>query len=249
MTNTNYIGGVKSFSNNDKLTPYKGYKVVGLKVPKGDEKLEIVGPHYYAVPYGVSADSTCKKGAKCDFSTCSCGFYSYADVNSALRHWAKECGGNANLPMIQVALSQKVVICENGYRASHQRIARILMPHCWNCSNAGTYMVAHESGLFVTGCDSCMDKFPKIKESSLQFKDFAEKYSPEGSAVMEIYSAADLGKEAQKLLNPEHLFDKAMEAIKDLVDAKDIFALQTLAGEIKNSTDSLVSSAFNEVMK
>lgn len=249
MTNTNYIGGVKSFSNNDKLTPYKGFKVVGLKVPKENEELEVVGPHYYAVPYTLSADSSCKKKDKCDFSSCSCGFYSYANVESALKHWSNDCGGNANLPLVQVALSQKVVICENGYRASHQRIARILMPHCWNCPNPGSYMVAHESGLFVTGCDACMDKYPTIKASSLLFKDFAAKYTPKGVSEIEIYSAADLGKEAMGFLNPEHRIEKAREAIAALVDAKDVFALQTLANEIKVATDGLVASAFNEVMK
>jgi len=209
MTNTRYIGQVVSHQTTDRLSARIGYKVVGVWTGSEDGVMKVVPPHFSENSFDLSADSKCS-GHK-DYASCSCGFYAYSTVESTISHWRNECGGFANLAIVQVALSGDVVVAENGYRASHQRIKRILMPHCWNCSAAGVRFVYHESKFLVAGCEAC-----SANVNSISFADFATQHSPTGFNPVEVLSAADIGAEALNFLAPESHSEKAIEAITQL---------------------------------
>lgn len=210
MTNTTFIGQVVGSQTADRLSAHIGYKVVGLWTGSEDGKIKLVPPHYHKDTFELSDESKCT-GHK-DFSSCSCGFYAYDTIESALTHWKTSCGGYSNLAIIQVALSGHVVVAEHGFRASHQRTKRILMPHCWNCSAAGVNFIYHENKFLVAGCEVCSEGI-----DSISFADFSAESSPQGFLPLEILSAADLGKEAEGFLAPETISATAKEAINKLV--------------------------------
>jgi len=211
LTNTRYIGNVTGGDESiDRISARVGYKVAGLWA--GDDgKVKLVSPHYFTDKFELSDDSKCANGHK-KFGECSCGFYAYNDVTRAVRHWRSECGGYANFAVLQVGLSGSVVVAENGYRATHQRVKKILMPRCWSCDQAGTQFVYHENKFLVAGCD----KHAKGVRT-LSFTDFAEQNSPEGFKPIEVLSAKSLSLEAEQFLAPEIMQERAVAIIDDLL--------------------------------
>lgn len=223
MTNKRFIGQVNSVEEVDRIQARVGYKVAMITVPDNEGKIQLSGPHFYTTSYNLSADSSCARPQRKnhDFMKCTCGFYSYTDIDKTVQHWHAECGGYANQAIMKVALSQKVIVCDNGYRASHQRVMHILMPHCWNCPKAGSYMVPHDSGYFVTGCEDCA-KIPLGEESgrtvrdlSYSFDEFSRKFSPEGFSRMAISSASNMGRQAAAILDPSF----SLRRVKEIIDS------------------------------
>lgn len=220
MTNTNFIGGVQSYEDNDRITPHTAYKVVTLHNPDGFGKIQISGPHYTQHLYGFVANSKCDGKEKCeDFSNCSCGFYGYSDVNKAVQHWRSQCSGYASSVLVEVAFSGRVVVCADGFRAETQRIRNILAPRCLFCSNAGEVMTPHARGVLVPICLSCVkskeESFNSKKRKFLRknkksepvaiqtftFERISELISIEGMKPIKVGSAKALSKEAAGFFN------------------------------------------------
>lgn len=212
MTNTSFIGAVGGGEQTvDRISPHVGYKVVALKVAK-DDSIKIVGPHHSAKDFELSDNSQCKKNHK-SFENCSCGFYAYNNVTKAIGHWDAAVGGYSNMAIVEVALSGKVIVAEHGFRAEHQRITKVLMPRCWNCSNKGTALVKHSAGFMVTACDDCTVKFD-IADDTISFEDFAAKVSPTGYKPIIVESCKNFTTDAENFLDPT----KKMRDIKQIID-------------------------------
>lgn len=246
MTNTRYIGPVNHIAQIDRLQARAGFKVLMIAVPDENGNIAISGPHHYNKPYTLSSDSLCHltKRSDHDFTTCSCGFYSYSHASPVLTHWEKECGGFSNQALVRVALSQKVVVCEKGYRSSHQRVTSIVMPPCWKCSAAGTMMVPHSAGYFVAGCESCLDETPSLREASYTFGEFAEKFSPEGYSGIKITSYAqgsDWGKMVAMALEPDYAIKKVEPMILKAMEDKDLPTLKQILALTQSSIDVLMA--------
>lgn len=190
MTNTHYIGSEKEQVEKDKLSAYNGYKVVALG-SLGDGKANIVSPHFSERKHGFADTSSCNllggRKSSHNFATCHCGFYSYSTPSNVVSHWKDACGGYSNHVLVQIAVSGKVAVCENGYRSTQQRITKIIFPHCWNCSAKGERIIQHASGYFVAGCMVCLEK-QDVLDSSLSFEDFSRINSLEGYAPLKVTS-------------------------------------------------------------
>lgn len=172
---------------------------------RGDVKL--YGPHHSHHNYGFSDEAVCSNNKPCtNFEGCSCGFYGYNLIDDALEHWRKQCSGEANVAsvLVQVAFSGKVVVCEKGYRASHQRVKKILLNRCCLCENTAEMITPHENGDMVPLCTGCFNS-AKVKHTggffkkksnpverpaipALTFSEFAERHSPTGFNPMQLAS-------------------------------------------------------------
>lgn len=190
MTNTHYIGSEKNRLETDKLTAYKGYKVVALG-SLGDGKASIVSPHYSDRVQAFADTAVCGRGrdkySSHDFGQCECGFYSYDTPEAVISHWKNACGGFSNHVLAEIAVSGKVVVCEHGYRSSQQRITKLLFPNCWNCNKPGTAIIEHESGYYVAGCTNCLDRY-QATDAGISFQKFSEINSLDGFAPLEVSS-------------------------------------------------------------
>lgn len=238
MTNTNFIGGVQSYEDNDRITPHTAYKVVTLHNPAADDgTIQISGPHYTGHLYGFVANSKCGEKEKCkDFSNCSCGFYGYSDVNKAVAHWRSQCSGYASSVLVEVAFSGRVVVCADGFRAETQRIRNILAPRCLFCTNAGEVMTPHARGVLVPICLPCVkakeDTFNNKKRKFLgkkkpsepvaiqtfSFEELSDRISIEGLKPIKVSSAQALSKEAVGFFNykpaPVPIMEEVVEVEK-----------------------------------
>jgi hypothetical protein len=212
MTNTSFIGGVNRYSNSDKITPFVSYKVVSMLNPDEHGDVKIFGPHHSFHHYGFSDEALCSTKKPCThFEDCSCGFYGYSLVEDAISHWEKQCEGKYDtaVALVQVAFSGKVTVCEKGYRASHQRIRKILFSSCCFCSRPGEMIAPHENGSLVPICDGCLGKisgkapkarFGKRKNSpanslkTWSFDEFSARHSPSGFRGIEIGSISDFSR-------------------------------------------------------
>lgn len=253
MTNTRYIGPVDHIAQIDRLQARTGFKVVMITIPDENGNIAISGPHHYDKPYTLSSDSVChvSKTDTHDFEVCACGFYSYNHALGALHHWHSECGGFSNQALVRVALSQKVVVCEKGYRSSHQRVTSIVMPPCWNCStSAGTMMVPHSAGYFVAGCETCLDDVPTLREVSYTFDEFSEKFSPSGYSRMKITSydgnpvsvmnGNDWKMNVLKTLEPDFHLKQVEPLVEKMVKEGDLSHLKILLSLVQSSIDGLM---------
>lgn len=219
MTNTSFIGEVNRFSNNDKITPFVSYKVVSMLAPDEHGDVKLYGPHHPKHRYGFSDAAVCKRNKPCTkFEKCSCGFYGYSDINDAITHWLIQCDGIDNSPaaIVQVAFSGQVVVCEKGYRASHQRIQKVLLSGCCLCSKKADMLAPHNNGDIVPLCNNCAANEPvqpakrlfgkgKISNErpaipAITFDDFVERQSPSGFSKMKIGSASYIS-EMEKVLS------------------------------------------------
>lgn len=253
MTNTRYIGTINKVEV-DRLQAHIGYKVVMITTPDKNGNIQLVGPHYHQQPYGFSADASCtmENSRKHSFLDCTCGFYSYTEIEPTIKHWRNECGGYSNQAIVKVALSQKVVVCENGYRSSHQRALHFLMPHCWNCPNPGTHMVPHQKGYFVPGCDDCITQPVSVKKNgpgktvrdlSYSFDEFSEKFSPAGFGRIKVSSVSDIGKQAVGILEPEREWKQVQRLIDAIAAKGDMVTLQAISGYSNKVLDELMEQA------
>jgi len=232
MTNTNYIGSVQSDGKFDRIAPRYGYKVVSLKSLK-DGHIKIVGPHHSVNDFELSDNSLCSSKHK-SFENCSCGFYAYNNVGQTYHHWLNECGGYSNLAIVQVALSGTVVVAEHGFRAEHQRVTKILMPSCWNCSNKGIGVLKHVSGFMVSACADCAAK-NKVEDYVKKFEDFGNEISPEGFSPVQIDSCVDFKTEAEKFLDPDKTFRQAKELIDQMQAEGKLVDLDRLISYTQNA--------------
>lgn len=264
MTNTRFIGNMNEVKEFDRLQARRGYKAIMITNPDKQGNVKVAGPHYYTLPYGFSADSTCEKQSRQshDFVQCDCGFYSYTDPNDAISHYFNECGGWDNQILVEVALSQKVVVCDKGFRSSHQRVTRMLMPGCWNCEHPGSFMVPHASGYLVVGCQKCITEL-SLENIAITFDDFSAQHSPEGFNPIAIASkrlrgdrskyvtngkvnhaarTAELNLRRQSIieyLNPSYSLEKANEWVKKMVESGDLKMLQQLQATVQSSIEEM----------
>lgn len=265
MTNTRYIGPVDHIAQIDRLQAHAGFKVVMITTPDEHGQIKLMGPHHYEAPYSFSADSNCSfKKHSHGFESCTCGFYSYKHAKDALKHWQNECGAFANQAIVRVALSQKVVVCENGFRSTHQRVTRISMPPCWNCNiNAGVFMVPHSAGFFVAGCSSCVGENPALLQDSYTFAEFSEKFSPSGYSRMEVNSFAReitqaetpdktvkaalklWGNKVSRFLEPDYTFKEIEPWIRQALKDKDLPTLKQILSITQSSIDALMAEGNN----
>lgn len=220
MTNTSFIGDVNRFSNNDKITPFISYKVVSMLNPNEHGEVKLQGPHHGKHHYGFSDEAQHGKNGAClNFETCSCGFYGYNLVEDALDHWKKQCSGHldATPVLVQVAFSGKVTVCEKGYRASHQRVRKILFGGCCLCKNPSSMVAPHESGYMVPLCGDCFVEAPVQSASGVfrskkaqspaprpvvpahTFEEYAALHSPVGFAPMTLASVESFGDKEKVL--------------------------------------------------
>lgn len=218
MTNTSFIGEVNRFSNNDKITPFVSYKVVSMLAPDERGDVKLYGPHHPKHRYGFSDAAVCKRKKPCTkFEKCVCGFYGYNEIEDAITHWLVQCDGivNSSAVIVQVAFSGQVVVCEKGYRASHQRVQKVILSGCCLCDKNATLLAPHKNGDLVPLCDDCSVNEPVQSAKSLfgesqkqtqrpvipviTFDDFVERQSPSGFSTMKIGSASYIS-EMDKLM-------------------------------------------------
>lgn len=274
MTNTNFIGGVQSYEDNDRITPHTAYKVVTLHNPDSEGNIQISGPHYTEHLYGFVANSKCGGKDKCkDFSNCSCGFYGYSDVNKAVSHWRSQCSGYASSVLVEVAFSGRVVVCTDGFRAETQRIRNILAPRCLFCSKAGEVMTPHARGVLVPICLPCVKvkedtfnnkkgKFLRKKKNSapvaiqtFTFEEISERISIEGMKPIKVNSAQALSKEAVSFFNykpaPVPVMEEVLE-VEEVVTQNGVIPLnfdvylKTLSPEKMEDLLKLVSEEMSD---
>lgn len=179
MTNTHFIGKPEPHAV-DRLTARKGYKVVALRYNANTNTVETVSPHYPDVSFPLSADSVCAFNHK-DFIECPCGFYAYKTIDKAGIHWEQECRSFINFFVVEVALSGKVLVAENGYKASHQRITQVFLNNCWNCSGNSSGFALHDNGFLIPSCSKCSPE-------NLSKEQFSILFSPHGFAPVKVES-------------------------------------------------------------
>jgi hypothetical protein len=244
MTNTRLIGGVEKFSPSSENRPYVGYKVVGIRNPTGTGEVAFFGPHYSKKFYGVSADHSCPKHRwGKSFESCQCGFYAYTDIESAVKHWQKECLGASNLVIVEVVLSGDIVVCRNGYRATRQRITKILFSNCWNCSEPGESLVPHKAGSLVTACGNCVTKYA-LQGSAVSFDLFVEKASLPKFKRLTVSSAKDISHEAAEFFCLSEKKDD--DYLAKLLESKDVFLLSEIAAKLNDGIETIISEKFDE---
>ena len=245
MTNTRLIGGVQGFSSSDENRPYTGYKVVGLRNPAASGEVEFFGPHYSKKLYGVSASHYCPKHRwRKSFASCSCGFYAYASVEAAVKHWRTECRRSSNLAVVEVVLSGDVVVCQNGYRSTRQRITKILFPNCWNCSEPGTRLVPHKAGSLVAACGECVARY-SLGGNAMDFAAFADKASLPKFRKLVASSAADIAKEAPEFFGLNQ--KKNEEYLAQILASKDVFMLSKIADQINSGIETIISESLEDI--
>lgn len=203
MTNTNFIGKTHT-PTIDRLSARQGYKVVAFLYDEQNQSIRTVSPHYPEKSFPLSADSACRYGHT-DFVECGCGFYAYKTAEQALQHWVKECHSIFNFYIIEVALSGQVIVADNGYKASHQRVTKIFMSKCWNCEKVGEGFALHDEGFLVTACFSCA-------RNVVNSGQFSQLFSPEGYRPIQIFSSPDFN-DVESLLQPEQATEKIKTAI------------------------------------
>ena len=62
---------------------------------------------------------------------CTCGYYAMASADGF--------GGDSGAALLEVELYGRVIVHERGYRASHQKILRIIVPSCIYCGDEPVY--------------------------------------------------------------------------------------------------------------
>lgn len=188
MTNTSFIGQESSIKVHDELTPYMGYKVIGILNPEGDTPLKMFGPHYNSKDhyYENMTPSFCTKSCK-NFEKCSCGFYAYESYKKTFSHWVHESNAIRSFYIAKVAFSGTTVICENGARASIQRVVKLYIPCCWNCDNTAQTFIKHSGGSLSPACQPCVDGLGDIDADALvSFDALSKCFSVTGFNPVEI---------------------------------------------------------------
>ena len=173
-----------------RITPYMGFKIATLVNSKG--ALMFRGPHRLHLPYLPADASKCRfeNMRNHTFENHSCGFYAYDDITQAASHWEHHSGRSLDCAILEVALSGEVEVCEEGYRATKQRVTRVIMPPCWLCADkAGVGMLPHSARSFVTGCADCVARV-KAQNLLISFEDFAEQHKMEGFAPFKVIAAS-----------------------------------------------------------
>lgn len=245
MTNTRLIGGVKGFSPSSENRPYIGYKVVGIRNPTATGEANFFGPHYSKKFYGVSADHSCPKHRwRKSFESCQCGFYAYINIESAVKHWHKECLRSSNLAIVEVVLSGDIVVCKNGYRATRQRITKILFPNCWNCSEPGKSLVPHKVGSLVAACENCVAQCA-LRDNAISFDVFAQKASLPKFKRLSVSSAGDISHEASEFFGLNE--KKNDEYLAKLLESKDVFMLSEIAKKLNVGIETIISKNFEDI--
>lgn len=199
------------------ITPFLGYKIATLVHKRGGVMFR--GPHRRRLPYKQLDKSRCLYSfmPKHDFESCSCGFYGYTTIARAAQHWAEYSEGSASCAIIEVAFSGEVEVCEEGYRASLQRVTRIILPPCYIChTNAGSKMVQDTHTTFASVCESCLEQKTHHKSSASRFEDFVVANSTQGYPLIKLASASNVASYVTR--GPNTLFyDDIHKEWKDLL--------------------------------
>lgn len=246
MTNTRLIGGVEGFSPSSENRPYVGYKVVGIRNPTETDGVSLFGPHYSKKLYGISAGHSCPRHRwGRSFESCQCGFYAYTNVESAVKHWEKECRAASNLAIVEVVLSGDIVVCKNGYRATRQRITKVLFPNCWNCSEPGKFLVPHKAGSLVAACENCVTKY-SLTQSSISFDVFEKKASLPKFKRISISSAGDIAHDIIEFFGLNKKEYTPEEHLAKLLESKDVFLLSEIANKLNVNIETLITEKFED---
>lgn len=247
MTNTRLIGDVEGISPSSDNRPYVGYKVLGIRNPTATGEVSLFGPHYIKKLYGISSNHSCPKHRwRKSFESCQCGFYSYINVESAVKHWNKECLGSSNLAIVEVVLSGDIVLCKNGYRSTRQRVTKILFPNCWNCSEPGKSLVPHKLGSLVAACEDCVIKY-SLAESSVSFDAFSQQASLPKFKRLSVSSATDINNEAFDFFRLKEEKNTPDEHLAQLLKSKDVFMLSEISKKLNAGIESIISEKFEDI--
>ena len=152
-----YIGNAKL---KRMTTPVVGYKRANLML--GDGGMDLASPfitpihipdEFKAVSF--SADSECPIFANLHagkpHALCACGFYSYTDIDDAIKH-----NENFVSPLLKTVSSGKMVMYAKGVRAGHQRVEEVSFQMCYyaSCINPADRIVLKKfsiDGLDILG--------------------------------------------------------------------------------------------------
>lgn len=103
--------------------------------------------------YGVDADARCGMGHrhKSPDLHCRCGFYAMRNADAVVPFGV----------LLEVELSGRVVVHEDGYRAGHQRVLHIWLGRCGQCMIAAATAVWHRADArWEPLCERCeMSRF------------------------------------------------------------------------------------------
>lgn len=241
MTNTNFIGNESSINVHDSLTPYMGYKVVGIVNPETDKPVKMFGPHYTDTRfhYENMTDAHCDKRCGEGFAKCSCGFYAYEGYSKTYSHWVHEAHRVRSFFIAQIAFSGTTVICEDGARGKVQRIVKLFIPCCWNCEDgvAATF-IRHEGGTLAPACQKCVDKLGgKDNEALMSFDELSKLLTVDGFKPVKIIPAPMGG--LQKAMESEERLSDVMATINRLIQDGDVAMLSQISNAAFNGSVSL----------
>lgn len=233
MTNTIFIGAEASVAVHDQLTPYMGYKVIGILNPVGEEPLKIFGPHYNTKEYMYEnmAPSYCQHTCQ-DFEKCSCGFYAYESSKETFSHWVHQANSIRSFLIAKVAFSGTTVICENGARGSIQRIVKLYVPCCWNCDNTAELFVKHSGGSLSPACADCLDKFKVDDSITLSFSELSDKLTVDGFNPVKILPAP-MGK-FMDVMESDDKLSEIMVMIQYLAQNREMEMLDSITTAIES---------------
>jgi hypothetical protein len=212
-TNPSFIGyDAEQPRKLDRLSARLGYKVVSFVFDKQDlgKNVKLVPPHYRDNVFELSDNSKCpNSGRNHDITSCSCGFYAYNNIESAITHWTNASSRTANQVIVEVALSGEVIVAERGYRATHQRVTRLFLPHCYKCGNPADMFAYHETSYLAPACAAHGES-----NAHISFADFSKQNSPSGYTPLEVVPARNFSKDIDKFKNKELIFQE----VRDLID-------------------------------
>lgn len=135
---------------------------------------------------------------------CTCGFYAYAEPDSAIHHDQND----DRCVLVEVAISGKYLWYENGYRYAHQRVKTVHIGGCMSCSATPVGMTVIDDGWMRPVCVHHMneDGFTLSQMSAMVATQVKEGYAPveflAGSSAPE--PAEDLMAEIMQLDTTPH---------------------------------------------
>lgn len=177
MKKNGYLGaGLES-----KIGAFTGYKALCLTKPNRKKEVFLVSPHQNVrMIHGVQSECNNLKHAK-NLEDCTCGYHAYKIFSRGLMH-LREFGYSPYIFLARVKCSGEVVVYDEGYRSTHQRIEALQITTCGfqknNEAHHDVIKFIAQKGIrhkLLTGvCNECLNKIKNQRKNKYVFYDFKE---------------------------------------------------------------------------
>jgi hypothetical protein len=165
--------GIKESTSEIPILAYKVARLIWLP-NQGPSFAPLNHASFYGaqIAYGADADARCLADptfrsygrsfaptphGPCPSLNCSCGFYACTDLDMLQ-------GGEA---ILEVELSGRVIVCEHGYRAGHQRVIRAHLRGCFYCGRTPSTASFEPKGELLLRCATHADATPSVPIADL----------------------------------------------------------------------------------